>query len=245
MKNQFVGDINEYYKYSLLRLLSGNREEHIKVGICWMLTPDEGLRYLDEPTEWLQHDPDLFHFLEAVKAQETRSVARIEASGLLPSPTFDFFREPLQGGRPKRQEFFAKTLNQFSDADLIFFDPDTGLAPSSERSGQGRSAKYLYPDEATEAFGQGHSILLYQHFARRGRANEIKSKAAEISEATEGSEIWAFRPHGQACFLLAAQAKHREYFRRRVEEIRQKWAGKMTALLNPHRSNDGSYTPGV
>ena len=40
MKNQYLGDINDYRKQGLLRLLSGMGE--LKTGVCWMLTPDDG-----------------------------------------------------------------------------------------------------------------------------------------------------------------------------------------------------------
>jgi hypothetical protein len=39
VRNQFFGDINDYHKYGLLRALSGDGD--LKVGVCWMLTPDD------------------------------------------------------------------------------------------------------------------------------------------------------------------------------------------------------------
>jgi hypothetical protein len=40
MKNQYFGDINDYRKYGLLRLLSGRGQ--IRTAVCWMLTADNG-----------------------------------------------------------------------------------------------------------------------------------------------------------------------------------------------------------
>lgn len=40
MKNQYFGDINDYHKYGLLRLLGGGGE--LATAVCWMLTPDDG-----------------------------------------------------------------------------------------------------------------------------------------------------------------------------------------------------------
>lgn len=40
MKHQYVGDINDYRKYALLRALSSGGTN--QVGVCWMLTPDDG-----------------------------------------------------------------------------------------------------------------------------------------------------------------------------------------------------------
>ena len=36
MKNQYFGDVNDYRKYGLLRLLG--RAGKVKIGVCWMLT---------------------------------------------------------------------------------------------------------------------------------------------------------------------------------------------------------------
>ncbi|CAA9432540.1 MAG: hypothetical protein AVDCRST_MAG37-733 [uncultured Rubrobacteraceae bacterium] len=51
MKNQYFGDVSDYRKYGLLRVLSSEGE--ISTGVCWMLTPSDGrtdgrkLEYLD------------------------------------------------------------------------------------------------------------------------------------------------------------------------------------------------------
>jgi hypothetical protein len=40
MKDQYFGDINDYRKYGLLRILSGMRcsgQSNISAAICWML----------------------------------------------------------------------------------------------------------------------------------------------------------------------------------------------------------------
>jgi hypothetical protein len=40
MKDQYVGAVNDYLKYAVLRTLAGAGE--IRIGICWMLTPVGG-----------------------------------------------------------------------------------------------------------------------------------------------------------------------------------------------------------
>ena len=56
MKNQYFGDINDYKKYSLLRLLGGQGQ--IKTAICWVLTEDDNrtdgskIKYLEQPDKW-------------------------------------------------------------------------------------------------------------------------------------------------------------------------------------------------
>ncbi len=76
MKHKYFGDINDCRKYGLLRILAGGGK--LKIGVCWMLTPDDGKRdggfvgYLDQPDKWQGYDPELFDCLnQCVRELET------------------------------------------------------------------------------------------------------------------------------------------------------------------------------
>ncbi len=92
MKNQYVGDINDYRKYGLLRLLTDYGR--LRTGICWMLTPDDGrtdgkfISYLQNPDRWRHYDPGLYERLSAFIVEGDRSIARIERDGILDSASF-------------------------------------------------------------------------------------------------------------------------------------------------------------
>jgi hypothetical protein len=68
MKNEFFGDINDYKKYGLLRILSGGGRA--RVAVCWMLTADSGggngkrIGYLQKPNKWDHFDHNLFYALQ-------------------------------------------------------------------------------------------------------------------------------------------------------------------------------------
>ena len=96
MKNEFFGDISDYRKYGLLRILSGTRETEpdevpgIKAtaAVCWMLTPDEGrptnTDYLGKRGKWRRFDERLFDALhQAVIVDRERNVARAEHPDIL------------------------------------------------------------------------------------------------------------------------------------------------------------------
>ena len=86
MKNQYFGDIIDYRKYGLLRVLN---VAGLSVGVCWMLTADDdrldGLKtsYLQNPHRWRHYDPPLFDFLKAALNDYRRSVVEFEKSRLL------------------------------------------------------------------------------------------------------------------------------------------------------------------
>ncbi len=64
VKNQYFGDINDYKKYSLLRILGKDRKRNI--AMCWMLTSNDGRSdgrltdFVYQPNEWRDLDPELF-----------------------------------------------------------------------------------------------------------------------------------------------------------------------------------------
>ena len=67
MKDQYFGDVNDYRKYGLLRVLLS--ETGLTHTLCWMLTPSDGrsdgkfVDYLASPKRWQHLDPPLFEFL--------------------------------------------------------------------------------------------------------------------------------------------------------------------------------------
>ncbi len=93
MKNQYFGDINDYRKYGLLRVLSSEGE--ISTGACWMLTPSDGrtdggkLEYLDQRGKYRNFDPYLFdHLFRCIKVEGERDVRLVENADILPETTF-------------------------------------------------------------------------------------------------------------------------------------------------------------
>lgn len=70
MKIQYLGDVNDYRKFALLRALE--KEGRFKIGVNWMLTADDdsvdgGNRgYLNDPETWRRFDPELFSLLSEI-----------------------------------------------------------------------------------------------------------------------------------------------------------------------------------
>src|SRR5438309_376398 len=155
MKNQFVGDINDYYKYGLLRILSGHGKK--KLGVCWMRThvgnPRNGgkIGYLNKPRKWRSYDPDVFDVLHKIVLEDRdRRAKRIEEAKILPSA--GFFRNDMPENSKQREDYFRQMLQKFAGADVIFFDPDVGTVPPKGAPAPRRQSKWLYYDELGKAF---------------------------------------------------------------------------------------------
>lgn len=235
MKNQYVGDINDYRKYGLLRVLSGDGE--ISSGVCWMLTPSDGrtdgqfLRYLDQPARWRSYDPDLFdHLYRCVRVNNQRDVRLVEASGVLSNTRF--FSRMLGDDVRGRRDYFSGMLERFRGIDLVFFDPDNGFEVPSKPMGRKDSGKYLSWRELSTVYSSGHSVLIYQHFVRENRENFIERIVARIRAETNAAAIYSFRT-SNVVFFLGSQAQHADHFSRQVERIPSIWGQQILISQHP------------
>ena len=147
MKDQYFGDVNDFRKYGLLRVLTG--PDRLRLGVCWMLTAPDGrtdgefLAYIGQPKKYRHRDPALFDWLRQVVGEEKdRRTARIEASTILGSALFQSKR--LSDPLPDREAYFAECAGKFAGCDLVFFDPDNGLEIKSTPRGRRDSCKFLY-----------------------------------------------------------------------------------------------------
>ena len=232
MKNQYVGDVNDYRKYGLIRALIGDRD--IKVGVCWMLTPPDGrtdgdfLNYLHSPDSWEHYDSNLYGTLhEIIKTKKDRDIKRIEQSNIL----FDteFYSDILTDDTGSRSLYFRNLFAQLNWVDLIFCDPDNGFEVKSTPLGRKNSSKYLYWTELKEIYSKGYSVLVYQHFAREPRESFIKRITKRIKSETFSNEVYSFQtPH--VVFFLTAQERHKNYFDQKIDIIQKQWAKQITAF---------------
>ena len=196
MKNQYFGDVNDYRKYGLLRTLANYGQ--LKIGVCWMLTADDGrtdgkfTTYLDKPQRWRQYDPQLFDLLyQWIAADRRRNVLLAENEKVLPGVSFH--SKLLTASGDKRATYFDEMGEQLAGCDLIFFDPDNGVEVKSIAKGRRNSEKYIYWDEIVKTFQAGHSILLYQHFRREERTAFIQRIVTELQARLNPSKIYWFR----------------------------------------------------
>lgn len=242
VKDQYFGDVNDFRKYGLLRLLSV--DNRLRLGICWMLTKSDGgtdgrfLNYLNKPEKYRDCDPELFEWLRQVIVTENdRRTARIEASPLLGSSQFK--SDILTDNKEQREDYFSDCHTIFAKAkcDLIFFDPDNGLETRSTKRGYKNSCKYIYWDELCSIFEAGHSVLVYQHFIFEQRDKFIELMVKELKSRTQAVAFFTFRtPH--VLFLLASHERHAVGFRSQLNAIQQLWGPKQIIVMEhaPNRT---------
>ncbi|MCS0496865.1 hypothetical protein NVS89_17335 [Ancylobacter sp. MQZ15Z-1] len=248
MKHQYVGDINDYRKYALLRVLSAGGA--IRIGVCWMLTPSDGSsdgekrRYLEQPERYRRFDPELFDELSLVSPEpDRRRLESIEQSGIVPGATY--FNAVLTDAADERMRFMADCRRELANADLVFFDPDNGLETTLHRGRKG-SSKFLYLDEAAAFYAAGKSLLIYQHFPREKREAFIASCAARLYAVAPAATLCAFRT-AHVVFLLLNHPESPAALTEAAQLASTKWSAKARASAKWHREDFilGSFIPSL
>lgn len=228
MKNQYFGDVKDYLTYGLLRTLV--RVSDLRIGVAWMLTPDEPdgegeLRvYLSQPERWQPHDSELFNLLKQVP-ERGRAVEFARRLGLIPAACY--FQERVPERQEARRAYFQRLFTALSDCDLLFFDPDNGLETKTTLNGDHRSVQHLYWDEATQAFHQhGFSLLIFQHFPRRSREEYLEERAQQFARRLDVARVEWFQT-AQVVFFLVARPEHAAALEKAPAAVQAQWGARI------------------
>lgn len=214
MKDQYFGDVNDYRKYGLLRVIQSRNSGRLLV--AWMLTRDDGRRdggfrsYLLNSQAFMRHDPQLFTDLTALlRTAPNPRVSLIERSSILLRTTF--YSEFVPDNANERIIWRRGLLNAANAADFVFVDPDNGIEVASKPVGHKNSSKYVAWQEIEDLWQTGCSLIIYQHFCREPRAEFATQIKSRLREHTGARFIEALRtPH--VLFLLVAQPRHETLF---------------------------------
>lgn len=226
MKDQYFGDINDYFKYGILRVFSSFE---LKIGIDWHLTkPDETghgnqIHYLSQPSEWEQYDAELFRFLRNCVDQGLRDTSKLEESSMVSSCKY-FYKMALEPGTP-RDLRFNLSLESLSDCDLVFFDPDNGIEPNT------CTEKHISVNELILFWSKGISLLVFQYVPRYvktelDRANFAIRLTRKLRKHIDASRLCIVETDA-VFFVLIGQTEHETKLKASVRRILRQWQGKV------------------
>jgi hypothetical protein len=227
MKQQYFGDVNDYVKYGLLRCFSA---AGLRVGVCWMMTPEDGrsdgnkTSYLGRPEEWAGHDGELFAALQTLTREQDKSVAHFEQSNLLLNALF--YDALVPDATAVRNVWFQQALAKLGDSELIFFDPDNGIEVSSKPAGRKDSSKYVLWAELERTWQTGKALLIFQHFPRISRDVYISSQVGLLRGRLAGAKVETLSS-ANVLFLLAYRSEHDSRVQTALEFLQQRWAQRV------------------
>ena len=246
MRNEFFGDVRDFYKYGILRTLQDALEDwdasgERKILIVWMLSANGGKKnnkksrfvYLEDQYEcfYRDYDEDIYVFLRKNLKEEEKvpDVRLIEDSGIFNHKRVVFFREkvPTHGfASGKRKEWQGKIIREIdrTKAVLVFLDPDTGIRLHPR--GYKYPFKYASLEEIKCFWKAGCSVLIYQHYPRDKSVLEYKifesAKSVKRILSPSHVQVAIIRTLRDACFILAIQRGHKNWISRALRMIEKK-----------------------
>lgn len=179
MQDRYAGDIGDFVKLGLLRVLSPGR----KLGVTWYRFPDEDhnrdgrhVSYLEKPDRYSSLDPALIEHLRSVvkDARSITSLLPILGNAVSADESLDVAEVPARLRRGWRNAWFARTLDKLSECDLVFADPDNGIVDDSDwRKGSPKFGKQM-PLEEIRALARGRTAVIYHHNTRRRGGHDVE-----------------------------------------------------------------------
>lgn len=230
MRDNYVGDVGDFFKYGLLRCFSGGES---RLGVVWYLYPDrckatDGLHldYLNAKhrDRFEICDKKLFQQLDRLINDKARSVSEVRERCILPKGTV-FFEEPLSyRNLPKgtsqaigqrlqhRQGWIDRALSKTARCTHVFFDPDNGLQVDSVPKHRDKAAKFCYFDDLAPFWSRGQSLIVYQHCNRNDCVpSQIAKREEQLRDCCEGAAFVRgihLSSYGGRVFFIIAQDMH-------------------------------------
>ena len=254
MRNNYVGDIGDFANNGLLRYLCGvtgpTGGNPLRLGVIWYLnnSPDAagnetGYLNVSDYNECLYRecDPVLYDKLRTLVGKSLlkglpRTIQDIEKGNILPANTLYY---PVVLNDSPRDEWLNNALKKISKADLLFINPDTGIASKAQE----RNIKptHVTVGELARFFEEGKSLIIYQHTGQgRGTVRKrIESNSerlkCELKLSSPPLALWWHRVSGRVYFIVA-QPKHKRKIEARIKKfLKGPWGtNKPRPTAEPH-----------
>lgn len=235
MQDRYVGDIGDFANNGLLRWLCGkpelpeghpdSPEGKLRLGVVWYLHLPESnsdgkhISYLfcteENHTKFEVCDEVLYHNLAKLVRVGNRKVASVQRGGILPNSTA--YYDSLIFKQTDRDDWMKGALRETSLAEVVFVDPDNGIAP--EKASLGDCSKYVYMSELQRFAEKGQSLVIYHHFGRGGSHGQQATRVAkEMEKKLAPLHISALR-YGAVqprAYFIVSQPGHQAIIERRL-----------------------------
>ena len=238
MQDNYVGDIGDFGKYSLLNELSANQS----LGVVWYKYPNgsnndgKHVSYLDCPKNWRHYDPEVFDGLKNIVSSGKRLISEVEKSEFFKQHTFaseelNLNAKSYSARERQRDEWFKRITKKLEETDIVFADPDNGiLKTESFKKGKAKHGKSISEEEIS-ILSETRPMIVYHHNSRfkGGHESEIQFWQERLGKRT--SAIRFRYGTARTYFLLNFDAE--------LNKRAQKWAQKNWRL------NRVQYVPGL
>ncbi len=247
MQNRYVCDFADFGKYGLLRQLTRPDPKtdttDLKLGIVWYAHPDE--RHGNNPnkinrdgknTAYLENTPEnrrifgrcdlpLWNKLGCLLREDMRCMHCIERANLFSGCTkfFGSMLYFLAHMRPEmreaiREAWLSAALARVKNVDIVYLDPDTGIAQDESKMYGKKGPKYTYIGDIQRFWCKGKSVAIYHHLGHANIEEQVRAKAGQLREIP-GVEVIIVLRLGSRIFFILPQPCHRARIEARVQRM--------------------------
>jgi hypothetical protein len=234
MQNRYVGDVGDFAKYGMLRVLG--QYPPFRLAVLWFLYNDEyhnrdggHISYLDR-AEFRKLDPSLHDQLRFIVLSGRRSVGEVERRGVLPPGTVFVSNLVPHAGKQhesaygsQRSQWLVDALEATEKADLVFFDPDNGLETASVPWTAQRARKYVFWRELRSFWEHGKSLIVYHHLNRRApimvQTDALRGRFVEQFRDASLVKPLLFRRGSCRHFWVVGQPAHASVLASRIDAM--------------------------
>jgi hypothetical protein len=217
MRDSYVADVGDFGKYALLNALAG---DDLRLGVLWYRNsePDatQDGRFTLYP-ELRACDPNLYDLLAQILKDGQRSLVRVEKdrilpgntifySAVIPAPTTPCFSTAARENQTQlRVAWFEGGFKKLSEVEVVFLDPDNGIAATRAKKHRRSSVKYVFEDEVTVWLNRGQSVVLYQHQQRRTLSEQVSEQQKILAEGRVCHALSFHRRAVRIYYILPAE----------------------------------------
>lgn len=232
MQHRYVGDVGDFGKYALLNALASSG---LRLGVIWYLNEFEESNS-DGNFISFDHlkalDSKLCEKLSIIRTAR-RHLCEVHSSSILPADTlfFDsvlprpyqpcYSHDRRESEKQRRRRWFEDAYEAMSAAQVVFLDPDNGIAPSKLGMHSTRACKYAFDSEVRKLLASGQSVIVYQHQNRNGILKEQVERSV-LRFADVAKDAFAITFHAlavRAYIILPANNSHKELLSKSCTQV--------------------------
>jgi hypothetical protein len=185
MKDQYFGDIRDYFKFDLMIFLAQNLPGIQRFTFIPMLTKDDksGQGRKTEYASWQPDTVGLYAFLKRCIRERRRSVARLRT--LFGQGNYGFqycpYRDDYYFTHQERKSYFGGIPDEFLRQAVIMLDPDTGLEVRTMGSSTGH--RYIKYDELKDIYSRmsdASVLIIFQFFPHEKHQPYLRKRFQEL-----------------------------------------------------------------